>query len=174
MRLLPTVTLSTSAALHLLMVKAQAGSQPSTPSQPMGRLSNLLHLRLLQPEPLGCTFVLVSGTEPRRVRRRLQPSQGGAITTRTSPYSPEVCERAVRMGLAYQGKHDLRHGAICSIAAKIGCAGATLRETVRQAEPEQDLRTEYGRAPEDPSARTREPRAAPSRRNPAQGRRLCS
>lgn len=49
-------------------------------------------------------------------------------------YSPEVRERAVRLVLEHQGKHESQWAAIESIAAKIGCTAETLRKWVRQAE----------------------------------------
>ena len=55
-------------------------------------------------------------------------------------YSSEVKERAVRMVLEHQGEHTSQRAAICSIAAKIGCSGETLRNWVRQHERDAGLR----------------------------------
>ena len=54
--------------------------------------------------------------------------------TRPSRFSPEVRERAVRMVLKQQDKHESQWAAITSIAEKIGCTAETLRSWVRQAE----------------------------------------
>ena len=40
----------------------------------------------------------------------------------------------------HQGGHGSQYAAICSIAAKIGCSGETLRNWVRQAERDQGQR----------------------------------
>jgi transposase len=52
----------------------------------------------------------------------------------TSRFSPEVRDRAVRMVLEQQDKHDSQWAAITSIAEKMGCTAETLRSWVRQAE----------------------------------------
>src|SRR5262252_6632752 len=54
--------------------------------------------------------------------------------TRPSRFSPEVRERAVRMVLEQEDKHESQWAAITSIAEKIGCTAETLRSWVRQAE----------------------------------------
>jgi transposase len=53
---------------------------------------------------------------------------------RPSRFFPEVRDRAVRMVLEQQDKHESQWAAITSIAEKIGCTAETLRSWVRQAE----------------------------------------
>lgn len=53
---------------------------------------------------------------------------------KSTKFSPEVRERAVRMVLEAHGQHDSQWAAIVSIAAKIGCTAETLRRWVRQTE----------------------------------------
>ena len=53
---------------------------------------------------------------------------------RSSRYSPEVQERAVRLVREQAGAHESQWAAITSIAGKLGCTAETLRRWVRQAE----------------------------------------
>jgi transposase len=60
---------------------------------------------------------------------------------RSTRYSPEVRERAVRLVFEHQGEHASQWAAIGSIASKIGCTPETLRKWVRRAERDQGLRS---------------------------------
>ncbi len=53
---------------------------------------------------------------------------------RSTRYSPEVIERAVRMVFEHGAEHGSQWAAIESIAAKIGCTAETLRRWVRRRE----------------------------------------
>lgn len=53
---------------------------------------------------------------------------------KSTKFSPEVIERAVRMVEEHQGQHESQWSAIVSIAAKMGCTAETLRRWVRQHE----------------------------------------
>ena len=53
---------------------------------------------------------------------------------KTTKFSPEVIERAVRMVEESRPQHESQWAAIVSIAAKIGCTAETLRRWVRQHE----------------------------------------
>lgn len=55
-------------------------------------------------------------------------------------YSPEVCERAVRMVFEHQGSYETQAGAITDIAPKIGCISQTLSGWVKQAEKDSGMR----------------------------------
>jgi transposase len=59
---------------------------------------------------------------------------------KTTRYSPEVRERAVRLVFEHQADYDSQWAALNSIAAKIGCTAETLRKWVRRAERDQGLR----------------------------------
>jgi transposase-like protein len=58
----------------------------------------------------------------------------------SNKFSPEVRARAVRMVQEHRGDHASQWAAIASIAAKIGCAGETLRNWVRQAQRDAGVR----------------------------------
>ena len=53
---------------------------------------------------------------------------------KSTKYSPEVRDRAVRMVLEARDQYESQWAAIESIAAKIGCTAETLRRWVRQHE----------------------------------------
>ena len=53
---------------------------------------------------------------------------------KSTKYSPEVRERAVRLVREHQDAHESQWAAIGSIAGKIGCSPETLRLWVRQTE----------------------------------------
>ena len=59
---------------------------------------------------------------------------------RTSRFSPEVRDRAVRMVLEHLNEHETKWAAIRSIAEKLGCSSETLRKWVAQAERDQGKR----------------------------------
>ena len=60
--------------------------------------------------------------------------------SRSSKFSPEVQERAVRMVEESRGEHESQWAAIRSVAGKLGCTTETLRRWVRQAEVNQGKR----------------------------------
>ena len=51
--------------------------------------------------------------------------------SRSSRYSPEFRERAVRMLIEQQGEHSSQWAAMIAIASKVGCTAETLRKWVR-------------------------------------------
>ncbi len=59
---------------------------------------------------------------------------------KTTRYTPEIRERAVRLVFEQQKEHDSQWSAIGSIAGKIGCTAETLRKWVRRAEIDQGIR----------------------------------
>ena len=60
---------------------------------------------------------------------------------KSTRYSPEVRERAVRLVFEHQGEHASQWAALTSIANKIGCTPETLRKWVRRAETDQGQRS---------------------------------
>jgi len=59
---------------------------------------------------------------------------------RSSRYSPEIRERAVRLVFDQTGQHESQWAAIRSVAGKIGCSAETLRHWVRRAETDSGKR----------------------------------
>ena len=59
---------------------------------------------------------------------------------KSTRYSPEVRERAVRMVLEHQAGYDSQWAAIVSVASKLGCTAETLRKWVRRAERDSGVR----------------------------------
>jgi len=59
---------------------------------------------------------------------------------RSTRYSPEVRERAVRMVFNHEHDYTSQWAAIQSISEKIGCTAETLRRWVRQSERDQGRR----------------------------------
>ena len=59
---------------------------------------------------------------------------------KSTRYSPEVRERAVRMVFEHESEYPSQWAAIGSIASKIGCTAETLRGWVRRAETDQGRR----------------------------------
>jgi transposase len=53
---------------------------------------------------------------------------------KSTKYSPEVIDRAVRLVFEAKDQHESEWAAIVSIAAKIGCTAETLRRWVRRHE----------------------------------------
>ena len=56
------------------------------------------------------------------------------MTNRSTRYSAEMRERAVRLVLDHQGDYPSQWAAMESVAAKIGCSTETLRKWVRRSE----------------------------------------
>ena len=59
---------------------------------------------------------------------------------KSTNFSPEVVEHAVRMVFEAKNQYESHWAAIESIAPKIGCTCETLRRWVRQAERDTDVR----------------------------------
>jgi transposase len=68
---------------------------------------------------------------------------------KSSKFSPEVIERAVRMVFEAKDQYPSQWAAIESIAAKIGCTTETLRRRVRRVERDQGLREGLSTAEQD-------------------------
>ncbi len=59
---------------------------------------------------------------------------------KSTRYSPEVRERAVRLLFEQRGEYGSEWAALVSIASKIGCTAETLRKWVRRTETDQGMR----------------------------------
>ena len=59
---------------------------------------------------------------------------------KSTRYSPEIRERAVRLVFEHQSEYESQWATIGSIASKIGCTPETLRKWVRRSERDQGLR----------------------------------
>jgi transposase len=68
---------------------------------------------------------------------------------KSSKFSPEVIERAVRMVFEAKDQYPSQWAAIESIAGKIGCTAETLRRWVRRVERDQGLREGLSTAEQD-------------------------
>lgn len=68
---------------------------------------------------------------------------------KSSKFSPEVIERAVRMVFEAKDQYPSQWAAIESIAGKIGCTSETLRRWVRRTERDQGLREGLSTAEQD-------------------------
>ena len=59
---------------------------------------------------------------------------------KTTRFSPEVRERAIRLVGEQEGQYESQWAAIRSVAEKIGCSAETLRSWIRQGERDQGKR----------------------------------
>ena len=62
------------------------------------------------------------------------------MNKKPNKFSPEVCERAVRMVQEHRGEYPSLWAAIESIAPKIGCVPQTLNEWVKRDEIDNGMR----------------------------------
>ncbi|VTY38392.1 Insertion element IS6110 uncharacterized 12.0 kDa protein [Xylophilus ampelinus] len=59
---------------------------------------------------------------------------------KTNKFSPEVCDRAVRMVQEHRGEYSSLWAAVQSIAPKIGCVPQTLLDWIKRAEVDAGVR----------------------------------
>jgi transposase len=114
--------------------------------------------------------------QPQLVLELLVHLLPGALRKKTSNrLSPEVRQRAVRMGLEHGGDLASPWPAIGSIASKIGCTAETRRKGVRQAERDRGPRSGPRTSEQERiKALERENRELrPRQPDPAQGSGLC-
>ena len=93
---------------------------------------------------------------------------------KSTRYSPEVRERAVRMVFEHEREYGSQWATISSIAGKIGCTPETLRRWVRRTETDEGRREGLTTSDRErvKASRAREPRAASSERHSAHGVRV--
>ena len=88
---------------------------------------------------------------------------------KTTRFSPEVRERAVRMVVEAKVQHESQWAAIVSIAAKIGCTAETLRRWVRRAERDSGQRDGLTTAEQQRIKELERERTAQGERDPQAG-----
>ena len=84
--------------------------------------------------PFKSNYIEVHGFESYRVSRRPHFLGGWGHMGRSSRFSPEVRERAVRMVEEHREAHASAWAVLQSVAPKLGCTAETLRKWVRQAQ----------------------------------------
>ena len=76
-------------------------------------------------QSLWVVAVLVGLNRPGFLGGSYTSEGSGAMKRKSQRYSPELIERAIRMGDESGAQHESQCAAIVSIAAKIGCTAST-------------------------------------------------